>query len=35
MHFDHIEDIYVMLKSNRHFEHFGLTGLTGVGERSN
>jgi hypothetical protein len=24
-----------MLKSNRHFEHFGLTGLTGVGERSN
>jgi hypothetical protein len=34
MHFDRLDDIYEMVKSNWHFEHFGLTGLTGVGQRS-
>jgi hypothetical protein len=34
MHFDRLDEIYAMVKSNWHFEHFGLTGLTGVGERS-
>jgi hypothetical protein len=33
MHFDHLDEIYTMVKSNWHFEHFGLTGLTGVCER--
>jgi hypothetical protein len=34
MHFDRLDEIYAMVKSNWYFEHFGLTGLTGVGERS-
>jgi hypothetical protein len=34
MHFDRLDEIYAMVKSNWHFEHFGLTGLTGVGQRS-
>lgn len=29
MHFDHLDEIYAMVKSNMHFEHFDLTGLTG------
>jgi hypothetical protein len=34
MHFDLLNEIYTMVKSNWNFEHFGLTGLTGVGQRS-
>jgi hypothetical protein len=30
MHFDHLDKTYAMVKSNWHFEHFGLTGLAGV-----
>jgi hypothetical protein len=30
MHFDRLDEIYAMVKYNWHFEHFGLTGLTGV-----
>jgi hypothetical protein len=34
MHFDCLDEAYSMVKSNWHFEHNGLIGLTGVGERS-
>jgi hypothetical protein len=34
MHFDRLDEIYAMVKSNWHFVHFGLTGLTVVGQRS-
>jgi hypothetical protein len=33
MHFDCLDETYAMVKSNWHFEHNGLTGLTSVGER--
>jgi hypothetical protein len=29
MHFDRLNEIYAIVKSNWHFEHFGLTSLTG------
>jgi hypothetical protein len=34
MHFDRLDDIYAMVKSNWHFDQFGLTSLTGVGQGS-
>jgi hypothetical protein len=34
MHFDLLDEIYAMVKSNWHFEHFGPVGLTGGGDRS-
>jgi hypothetical protein len=34
MHFDSLDEIYAMVESNWHFEQFGLTGLTGVGQSS-
>jgi hypothetical protein len=34
MHFDRLDEIYAMVKSIWHFENFGLTGLTGVCQRS-
>jgi hypothetical protein len=34
MHYDRLDEIYAMVKSKWHFEHFGLTGLTGVGQSS-
>jgi hypothetical protein len=33
MYLDLVES-YPMVKSNLHFEHFGQTGVTGVGDRS-
>jgi hypothetical protein len=35
MHFDRLDVIYAMVKYNWQFVRFGLTSLTGVGQRSN
>jgi hypothetical protein len=34
IHFDRLDEIYAMVKSNWNFEQFGLTSLTGVDQRS-
>ena len=33
MHFDRLDDIYVMVKSNCQFDKVVLTGLTGLDDR--
>ena len=34
MHFDHLDEIYAMVKSNLQFDKLVLTGLTGLHDRS-
>ena len=34
MHFDHLDEIYAMVKSNYQFDKVVLTGLTGLDDRS-